>query len=510
MIKKMLRQLNYRLVSFLAGNVPPKLIEEIGNLYASLLYSKAVHRVPAYKRAVKETIGEVPFFITHKNYRQLPILDKNTYLNSNELTDLTTEKLSHAYSIQRSSGFSGSPTYWLKTKSEAHNSAFNFHLIWKQHLNPDNEPALVIVGFSLGTWTSGTDLLRLSTDLALNSNCRITSISPGEDVDETLEIIRNFGKHFRKLVVFGNPVYIKRLVDEGRDIDWKTLNVVFVTGGEPTTEAWREYIAKRLEIDVDKEPMRIVNAYGASDFGATTATETPLSIKIKRLAMQDPKLAKEIFGRQRNLPNLFQYSPFTHHIEQHKQYFLVTYWSHVPLIRYNIGDRGRVFSFNELKSIFTAHGYDLNQICGEFAKKPFKLPFLFVDTRDDGTISIGGANVYPANIETALLQDPHLEANVEHFYISVREDENFDSKLIVELIVRDFERRTPEWLKGFAAKAAQAILKTLLRDNAEYKVTWEHNHLVSPLIYLSHPEKVQKHTIKRKYIKAELDCSEAG
>ncbi len=79
-------------------------------------------------------------------------------------------KISSAYSIQRSSGYSGiPPTYWLKASNEARKSNSSFRLVWDQYLNPDGERALVIVGFSLGTWVSGTDVLRLCYDLAIGS-----------------------------------------------------------------------------------------------------------------------------------------------------------------------------------------------------------------------------------------------------------------------------------------------------------------------------------------------------
>ncbi len=60
-------------------------------------------------------------------------------------------------------------------------------------------------------------------------------------------------------------------------------------GGETTTEAWRSYMAERLGVKTADIPYHIINAYGASDFGgATTATETPLAMRIKQLAALDP------------------------------------------------------------------------------------------------------------------------------------------------------------------------------------------------------------------------------
>ncbi len=508
MVKKTLGGIKHLFIRLFASNAPASLIESLGNLHASLIYMKAVRCIPAYRQLVKAHLGYVPFIVSAKNYCKLPILDKTGYLGANQLNTLIAGKISSAYSIQRSSGFSGIPTYWLKTTSEARNSDLSFRLLWDHYLNPHNEPTLVIVGFSLGTWTSGTDLLRLSNELAIHGGRRVTSISPGENVEETLEIIRNFAKHFKQLIIFGNPLYVKGLVDVGHDIDWTSLKVMFITGGEPTTEAWRDLIAERIGVDIDKDPMRIINAYGASDFGATTATETPLSIRIKRLAMQDANLATAIFGRERNLPNLFQYQPLNHHIEQYGEKFLVTYWSHIPLIRYNIRDRGRVFSFNKIKRILSDQGYDFDQLCKGHPRRPFKLPFLFVDTRDDGTISIGGANVYPANIETALIEHSELQPHIEHFYISVVQDNNCDSRLVVQLIIRDLDGQTSQWIEEFKQNASEAILNTLLRDNREYRVTWENNHSVSPLIQLMKPEKNQVHSIKRRYIKNEPQSGE--
>lgn len=509
MIRRTFNNFRHFVIGFFAAKAPAWLIEGAGKIHASLIYMRAVRTIPAYRQKVKDKLGYVPFILSTRNFHKLPIVDKDTYLKANEFERLVSGKISSAYSIQRSSGYSGVPTYWLKTSNEARKSNSSFRLVWDQYLNPDGETALVIVGFSLGTWVSGTDILRLCYDLAITSRRKLTTVSPGEDVEETLEIIRFFGKFFERLIIFGNPVYAKTLLDEGDDIDWKSLNVVLVTGGESTTEAWRDYMAERLGIALDDIPKHIINAYGASDFGATTATETPLAMRIKRLAALDRRMARDIFGREANLPNLFQYHPLVHHFEQHEEGFLVTYWSQIPLVRYNVHDRGRVIYFNEMKAIMAKHGYNINRLFGGQEKQPFKLPFIFVDTRSDGTISIGGANVFPGNIETAVIEHARLRTHVEHFYISVTEDTDLNPRLVVQLMIRDFEQRTPEWLKEFKELALQAILATLIRDNQEYRVTWRNNNLVTPVIQLIAPDEDYAEAIKRQYIKDDIDLEEA-
>lgn len=508
MVKNLFGKLRPFFARLFVVYMPASFIQWVGDTFAALKYFRAVRRLPAYRQLVLEHLGTVPTIVRAKNFHKLPVLDKKSYLNAHRLDDLLAGKINAAYCIQKSSGFSGVPTYWFKTPREARESNLTFQVAWQQYFNPRNESILAIIGFSLGTWTSGTDLLRLVTDMAVYKGHKITAISPGEDVAETLEIIADFAGHFAKTIVFGNPVYLKRLVDEGSAIDWPSLNIMFSTGGEATTEAWREYLAKRLAVDIDQEPMRIVNAYGAADFGAAAATETPLSIRIKRLASKDPKLAAAIFDRQGNLPNLFQYNPLDHHIEQHGANFLVSYWSHIPLVRYNIRDRGRVFSYNEMKRILRECGYDLRQLCANDSKRPFKIPFLYVDSRDDGTVAIGGANVYPGNIETAIIEHAELRAVVEHFYLTVAPDAKGDSYLTVQLLIPGLDKKTPEWQKALKKKAFKAIHATLLRDNREYKVTWQHNRHVSPRIELLKAERARTQSLKRKHIKEPLESVE--
>jgi phenylacetate-coenzyme A ligase PaaK-like adenylate-forming protein len=132
-----------------------------------------------------------------------------------------------------------------------------------------------------------------------------------------------------------------------------------------------------------------------------------------------------------------------------------------------------------------------------------------VDSRSDGTVSIGGANVFPGNIETAILEHDTLRKHVEHFYISVAEDNRLNARLVVQLMIRDYSQTTLKWQEEFKETALQAILATLIRDNQEYRVTWKNNHLVTPVIQLIAPDDEYDASIKRHYVKDELTLEEA-
>lgn len=487
--------------SMLIHRTPAKLKGKIGELNAGLVYFNTVRKCSGYRTIVKEHLGYVPKSISVKKFHSLPVLDKNNYVRRFDIEEICAKPLWQGYTFQRSSGFSGNPTYWPQQKLETRKFYTVFRWMCDKYFNPSRAPMLFIIGFSLGTWAGGTDLFRLTSEYSLYSGRPAVTIAPGENVAESLEILRLFGGFFSRIHIIGNPLYIKRIVDLGKDLAWDKLKVSFATGGESTTEPWREWIAKGIGVDIEKEPMRIHNTYGTTDFGLGTATETSLSIAIKRLAINRPSLAQAIFDRRRNLPNLYQYNPLNHYLEQHGEEVLVTSWSHLPLIRYNVHDRSKVISYQKLKNILADFKVNIKELGLQYGYCP-ELPFIFVDSRTDGTVSIGGANVYPSNIEVALLENSELGRIVEHFYLRIKEDDQSNYYLNVELIIANIKEMAQNQKDSLIARAEELFLEVLLRDNSEYNVTWRNNPDVSPKVTLAGQESMGKPSIKRNFIKS--------
>ena len=90
----------------------------------------------------------------------------------------------------------------------------------------------------------------------------------------------------------------------------------------------------------------------------------------------------------------------------------------IPLVRYNIHDRGGVISFDRLLSIVTDHGCKPLQMLSDYGyrkKDIWRLPFFYVWGRSDDSVSIYGAFIYAEDIKAA----------VDHQYISTRTNGNF-------------------------------------------------------------------------------------
>src|SRR5207302_9947549 len=90
-----------------------------------------------------------------------------------------------------------------------------------------------------------------------------------------------------------------------------------------------------------------------------------------------------------------------------------------PRIRYNIGDEAKLFTRTELLSRMRELGYSLSARPGI---TPLPLPYLFLYGRRDQTISIMGANIYPADVERALYSEPQIAAGLSSFMLALEED----------------------------------------------------------------------------------------
>ena len=102
--------------------------------------------------------------------------------------------------------------------------------------------------------------------------------------------------------------------------------------------------------------------------------------------------------------------------------------------------------------------------------KTLKLPFLFVVGRIDGTISIGGNNIYPEQIGIAI-QNSFYTTKVNRFmlasYIDAKQNAHFHVYIELKKGVKK-ELKIKMVLEKF-------ILDTLLNKNLEY-AEYYHNH----------------------------------
>lgn len=304
---------------------------------------------------------------------------------------------------------------------------------------------------------------------------------------------------------------IKHLIDEGeKQLNWKRYKITVLTGGEGFIPEWKEYIRKKIGKD-----RVIISAYGSSDIDIGVAFETFFSAFIRNLAWKNRKLRKALFGFGDKIPMVFQYDPLQYYIHQVErtrpdntkvnEFEITSLDINIasPKIKYNIHDEGGVYSYEEMLRIIKKEVPDLIQRfkqCEIHNKRVLKLPFLWVNGRSDGTISLDGANIYPHNIDAAIHSDTELNKKTSSFKISVRTTKSGSFKFIISIELKKGYRPNNKMQSHYH----DVIVQRLLKLNRDFKESYlKDKKSLEPNItlfgYETGPFKV-KNKIKNIYI----------
>ena len=368
-----------------------------------------------------------------------------------------------------------------------------------------NERNYVILNtWSSGPWATGVKFCEIMQDYALIKNI-------GSDINNTLRTLKLLGKK-HNYIIAGYPPFIKRLVDKGqRQIKWEDYHIDIITGGEGFIPEWRDYICKKLGVEC-----KIFSAYGSSDVDIGIAFETPFTIFLISLIRRNIDLRKKLFGSKDKIPMVFQYDPMQHYINnvmrtrkdgtKVSEFEITVLDKNIvsPKIKYNIYDEGGVFGFEEM--MYTLSEYEKNFV-GEYEKLEYssknilRLPFLWINGRTDGTVSIDGANVYPSQIEMCIHSDKELLEKTHSFNISINKDKKGGFRFTVLIELKEKYKPNNKLQK----KYHDVMLKNLQKLNDDYKESFTKNKIFAdPKIILykfdTGPFKLESEPIKYKYV----------
>ena len=406
---------HYRLWRFASHHYGPRL-DAFAHLHAYLMCAWAKKRVPAYGR----------FLAEHNHVFRLLALDafpetsKETYVTRYSFADRARDGKIPVVGtvIDESAGSSGTPYNWVRSAAELHDVHLNT-ANWVRSTFPSRR-LFAINAFSMGAWATGTNM-----GIALSKVAIVKSTGP--DLEKIIDTIMRFGGDYDYLIA-AYPPFLKHVVDEldARGFDWST-NVYGVVGGEGMTEAMRDHLERRL--------VKVRSGYGASDIQIGIAGETDLSVWVRKLLLARPDVREALLGvGEERIPMVFQYNPLENYIEINADgEALVTVNSSAvlsPKLRYNVGDEGRVMTRKDLLARLSALGATPPSLDG------WATPFFFLFGRRDSTISYMGANIYPLDVEYGLYRDERLAALIESFRLSLHEQEDLESRPIVNVQLR--------------------------------------------------------------------------
>jgi phenylacetate-CoA ligase len=437
---------------------------------ALALFQDVAASVPAYRALLAEHSIDPASVRNLDDFKRLPILTKESYIQRFPLADLCRGgTLDSCDMIAVSSGSTGVPTFWPRSVTDEVATAYRFEQVFRDSFSAHERRTLAVVCFALGTWVGGMYTASCCRHLAAKGY-PITVITPGNNKEEIFRVVQALAEQFDQTVLLGYPPFLKDVIDAGisRSVHWSRYGVKLIMAGEVFSEEWRTLVAERMgSID----PLYTsASIYGTADAGVL-ANETPLSIAIRRFLSARPSVARELFGESR-LPTLAQYDPSSRYFEVIDDSLIFSGDNGIPLIRYNILDRGGVLGFQEMMDFLADHGFDpMAQLNGDSDPKSKiqnpkyrDLPFVWVFGRSDFTISFFGANIYPENVSVGLEQPEIREWVTGKFVLQSKEDTDHNLCLLLIVELAPGEQAS----ESRRNQVREAVLAQLLRLNSEF------------------------------------------
>ncbi|MDE2021685.1 MAG: phenylacetate--CoA ligase family protein [Patescibacteria group bacterium] len=452
-------------------------------------FKDAYKNVSAYRHFLERLNIDPVSIRTSKDVKRIPPITKENYLRVHPWEKLCVAGAlaEEPLVLTATSGSTGQPFYIPRT-DEVHDSSMVFHRLFMERSGLDPaKSTLVVVAFGMGVWIGGIltyEALRRISE----HGWPLTVITPGVNKKEIFEALTHVASAYEQVVLCGYPPFVKDLIDDAPEhgIEWKQWDIRIVCAAEAFSEHFREYLMQKTGM---KDPYRsVMNIYGSAELG-TMATETPLSILLRRLALKHEALYRKLFSEAHRLPTLAQFIPdFVSFEAGTSGEVYATGGTALPFIRYDIGDQGGVFSYADAVRMCTEVGIDLIAEAKRtgIGDTVMELPFVYLYERADLSVKLYGAIIYPEHVKIGL-QNPALEKFITgRFTMTTEHDAKHNEYLEINI---ELQRGVKDG-EPIQAALVESVVKSLSASSGEYQnnhvnmgdrvfpriVFWPHGH----------------------------------
>lgn len=367
-------------------------------------FHRAAQRMPAYaKHLQKAGVDPAQVKTIDDFHRLVPILNKHNTFHIYDIDEMCLDgNLENVKSILTSSGHSGVFSFGVNTVQNLQNSARSIDLGLEYLFDVDEKRTLLINCLPMG--------------VKVHTNTVVLAETSVRD-DMVLAVVKKFSPKFDQTILVGEGSFLKKIVEDGREagIDWKSLAVHLITGEEGIAENWRDYICSLLGTDpTDFDRSFVMSSMGVAELDLNIFHEVSETIRIRRLAHRDPKLRYALFGEGvETCPMFFIYYPHRTYVEvqgdPQRGHLVISMLSpemKIPLIRYDTGDLGRIYTRQQVGDTLKKCGYDAEKLLPEW-----QLPMVAVFSRGHH-ITAGNEKVYPEEVKEAIYKDFSVAAAV--------------------------------------------------------------------------------------------------
>jgi phenylacetate-CoA ligase len=326
-------------------------------------FQRAATHAPAYRTLLEEHGVQAARVTDFSAFSRLcPVLSKSTTFDRFSIDQLSIDgRLGDLAEVLTSSGRGGRFSFGVSTREEAAATIDFLDDAFDAAFRIKSRSTLAInclpmgVGFSSRYMTVATTSVR---------------------EDMALALVKTFGRHYDQMLLVGDPMFMKRLVDHAREmaVDWTRYRVHAILGEEVFGERCRGYLAGGLGVDLERPGHGLVlSSFGVGELGLHLGYETPTTVAIRRAALADPDFASELFGSTAeeggSLPMLFAFDPLRVWIEIMNAdacgYGLMTismldHNRTIPLLRYQTGDLGTVLGGEHVAEVVARYRVHLD------------------------------------------------------------------------------------------------------------------------------------------------------
>ncbi|HVX48475.1 MAG TPA: hypothetical protein VHA05_03930 [Candidatus Saccharimonadales bacterium] len=439
---------------------------ERGEKMALGLFHEMAARVPAYNDFLNSNGFDPKTVRTIDDFQRVPLIDKDNYLRKYPLEQLCWDGNfdKNRWVISTTSGSTGEPFYFPRTDLQDELYAVTAELYLRENFQIQDKSTLYVNAFAMGAWIGGVFTYEAIHRVA-QKGYHLSTITPGIHKAEVVNSIRKLGAKFDQVIIGCYPPMLRDIIDMGikEGLNWGDYNLGIVFSAEGFSEEFRDYIAERAQLnDIYKSTL---NHYGTVDLG-TMSHETPLSILLRRQGLENRELFKDLFGEITKQPTVTQFMPEMFYFENVGSQLVCSAYGGLPLVRYDLKDRGSVLSLSDAEQIYQAHGKDLKTELGNhgLAETAWNLPLVYLYERSDFSVTFIGAQIYPEEIRRVLLHKEFRDQLTGKLTLEVDTDENMQSRLIVHSELKNGHEASEVPTEALE----EAIKHTLLKENTEY------------------------------------------
>jgi len=413
MIRRELTLFERRKTLKILTTTAPEKIVSYGEELLLKAFQRTAARVPAYKDMLQQA-GCMPEKVTSiAAFREMvPLITKEDVFPKYPIQDLCLDgSIGRIRSAMSSSGFSGVYSFGINTEENHRNAVKAIDTALDYIFGISKKKTLFINSLPMG--------VRVPTSLPVAD----TSIR----WDMALSIFRKFSPGFDQIIILSDPHFLKKILEDGieQGIDWTHENVHLITGEDWVPETFRSYLGSMLGTDWEQMDRGLIGGtMGVAELDLNLFHESRDSIRIQRAALADKRLRYALYGEGCDVqPTLFHYYPHRTYLEvvesgDGSPELVVSMLSDallIPLIRYNVKDVARIYSYNEIQTILKDCGY--GHLCPEL-----RLPMLSVGGRKNRALSIGKVAIAPEAVKQGIYTDFAVAgATTGYFRLSIKD-----------------------------------------------------------------------------------------